>query len=63
MVARDLDYLRARFNAAFLSQSAFDMKTRLNAAGVPAAKVRKLGEFLREVDGTGKVNLPDFRFD
>ncbi len=63
VVARDMDYLRGRFNAAFASQSAFDMETRLNAAGVPAARVRKLGEFLRETDGTGKVTLPDFRFD
>ena len=63
VVARDMDYLRSRFNAAFASQSAFDMETRLNAAGVPAARVRKLGEFLREADGTGKVTLPDFRFD
>jgi crotonobetainyl-CoA:carnitine CoA-transferase CaiB-like acyl-CoA transferase len=63
VVARDMDYLRSRFNIAFASQSAFDMETRLNAAGVPAARVRKLGEFLRETDGTGKVTLPDFRFD
>lgn len=63
VVARDMDYLRSRFNSAFAAQSAFDMETRLNAAGVPAARVRKLGEFLRETDGTGKVTLPDFRFD
>ncbi len=62
VVARDLDYLRGKFNAAFASQSAFDMETRLNAVGVPAARVRKLGEFLRETDGTGKATLPDFRF-
>lgn len=63
VVARDLDYLRGRFKEAFLHASAADMETRLNAVGVPAARVRKLGEFLREVDGQGKITLPDFRFD
>ena len=63
VVARDLDYLRSRFNDAFLHASAVDMETRLNAAGVPAARVRKLGEFLREVDGQGKITLPDVRFN
>jgi hypothetical protein len=29
---------------------------------VPAARVRRLGEFLRETDGTDCVGLPDFRF-
>ena len=63
VVARDLDYLRSRFQAAFLNASATDMEKQLNAVGVPAARVRKLGEFLREVDGQGKITLPDFRFD
>jgi crotonobetainyl-CoA:carnitine CoA-transferase CaiB-like acyl-CoA transferase len=35
---------------------------RLNAVGVPAARVRRLGEFLRETDGTDCVTLPDYRF-
>ncbi len=63
VVARDMDYLRERFRNAFASRDAADMETRLNAVGVPAARVRKLGEFLREVDNTGRVTLPDFRFD
>ena len=63
VVARDMDYLKARFNAAFALQSAVTMELRLNAVGVPAARVRRLGEFLREVDGTDKVTLPDVRFD
>lgn len=63
VVARNMDYLRGRFNAAFALQSAFAMELRLNAVGVPAARVRKLGEFLREVDGANKVTLPDFYFD
>ena len=63
VVARDLPYLRDRFREAFAQQSAADMETRLNAAGVPAARVRKLGEFLRETDGTGHITLPTFEFD
>ncbi len=58
VVARDLDYLRARFNAAFLPRSASEMETALNAVGVPAARVRRLGEFLRETDGADRVTLP-----
>lgn len=58
VVARNLDYLRARFNAAFLVRSAAAMETALNAVGVPAARVRRLGEFLRETDGSDKVTLP-----
>jgi crotonobetainyl-CoA:carnitine CoA-transferase CaiB-like acyl-CoA transferase len=63
VVARDLEYLRASFREAFASRSAADMEAQLNAVGVPAARVRTLGEFLRETDGTGHVKLPDFRYD
>jgi crotonobetainyl-CoA:carnitine CoA-transferase CaiB-like acyl-CoA transferase len=62
VIARDLAYLRGRFHDAFAGTSAADMETRLNAAGVPAARVRKLGEFLRETDGTGHITLPTFEF-
>ena len=62
VIARDMDYLRERFRAAFADRSAADMETRLNAVGVPAARVRKLGEFLREVDQGGHVTLPDVRY-
>ena len=58
VVARDLDYLRSRFNAAFRERNAVDLETALNAVGVPAARVRRLGEFLRETDGTQRVTLP-----
>ena len=60
VVARDFDYLREKLRAAFAAQSASDLETRLNAAGVPAARVRTLGEFLREAPG--KVTLPLFDF-
>lgn len=63
VVARDLDYLRARFREAFASRSAAEMEELLNAAGVPAARVRRLGEFLSETDGAGHLTLPDFRFE
>ena len=49
VVARDADGLRARFEAAFARQCAQPMEERLNAEGVPAARVRRLGEFLDEV--------------
>jgi len=58
VIARDLGYLRARFNAAFLQRSAGAMETTLNAVGVPAARVRRLGEFLRETDGTDRATMP-----
>ena len=63
VIARDMEYLRERFRNAFASRSAAEMETRLNAVGVPAARVRKLGEFLREVDQAGHVTFPDVRFD
>ncbi|MBC7435621.1 MAG: CoA transferase [Bdellovibrionales bacterium] len=63
VVARDLDYLRGRFRDAFATQSAADMETRLNAVGVPAARVRKLGEFLRETDGTGCATMAGFSYE
>ncbi|MCZ8256406.1 MAG: CoA transferase [Polaromonas sp.] len=62
VVPRDTAYVLARLRAAFEGRSAAELETRLNNAGVPAARVRKLGEFLREVDDTGSVKLPDFRF-
>jgi crotonobetainyl-CoA:carnitine CoA-transferase CaiB-like acyl-CoA transferase len=63
VVARDLEYLRECFRDAFAQRSAADMEARLNAVGVPAARVRTLGEFLREVDGGAQLGLPGFRFD
>lgn len=62
VVARDLPYLRAQFVEAFARRSAADMEVRLNAVGVPAARVRRLGEFLREVEGGGKLPLPGLQF-
>jgi crotonobetainyl-CoA:carnitine CoA-transferase CaiB-like acyl-CoA transferase len=61
VVARDMEYLRAKFRAAFAERSAAAMETELNAAGVPAARVRMLGEFLNEAPS--KVTLPVFEFD
>ena len=56
VVARDFDYLRSKLRAAFAQRPAADLERELNAAGVPAARVRTLGEFLREAPG--KVTLP-----
>jgi len=58
VVARDMAYLRTQFNTAFAQRSARDMEGQLNAAGVPAARVRKLGEFLDEVQDGSRLPLP-----
>jgi crotonobetainyl-CoA:carnitine CoA-transferase CaiB-like acyl-CoA transferase len=56
VVARDFAYLRTRFRDALAGRSAAEMETVLNAAGVPAARVRTMGEFLAEAPG--RVTLP-----
>jgi crotonobetainyl-CoA:carnitine CoA-transferase CaiB-like acyl-CoA transferase len=58
VVAKDLDYVRARFRDAFATRSASEMEAALNAIGVPAARVRTLKEFL--ADAPGRVTLPIF---
>ncbi len=58
VVARDMAYLRDQFNAAFAQQSAQAMEQQLNAAGVPSARVRKLGEFLDEIEDSSPLPLP-----
>ena len=63
VVARDLEYVRGRIRDAFRQRSAADMETQLNAVGVPAARVRCLGEFLRETVGRNKLTLPVFDFE
>jgi crotonobetainyl-CoA:carnitine CoA-transferase CaiB-like acyl-CoA transferase len=60
VVARDFEYLRARLRAAFAERSAAQLEQELNAAGVPAARVRTLGEFL--LAAPGRVTLPLFEF-
>jgi crotonobetainyl-CoA:carnitine CoA-transferase CaiB-like acyl-CoA transferase len=62
VIAKDLPYLREQFAQAFAVRSAADMEERLNAAGVPAARVRRLGEFLREVEEGDKLPLAGLRF-
>ena len=58
VVARNLPYLQQRFRDAFAQQSAAKMEERLNAVGVPAARVRKLGEFLDEVEAGAEIEMP-----
>jgi crotonobetainyl-CoA:carnitine CoA-transferase CaiB-like acyl-CoA transferase len=58
VVARDFEYLRGKLRGAFARRSAAELERELNAAGVPAARVRTLGEFLREAPG--RVTLPLF---
>ena len=61
VVANDYEYLRDKFREAFRTRSAAEMERELNAAGVPAARVRTLGEFLAEAPG--RVTLPVFDLD
>ena len=58
VVANDYEYLRDKFREAFRKRSAAQMELELNAAGVPAARVRTLAEFLAEAPG--RVTLPVF---
>src|SRR6185369_3057744 len=51
--ARDPEGFRALLAARLLVQSASDLEGRLNAKGVPAARVRTLREFTREAADTG----------
>lgn len=59
VAARDasaLQRLQACLAEAFAARSARDMEARLNAVGVPAARVRRLGEFLGEARAAGTVS-------
>lgn len=62
VVPNDREYVVGQLREAFSTRSAAQLEERLSQAGVPAAKVRKLEEFLDEADATGCVNLPDHRF-
>lgn len=62
VVPNDRDYVARHLRAAFASRSAAQLEEVLSHAGVPAAKVRKLEEFLHEADTTGCVKLPDHVF-
>ncbi|HUD31704.1 MAG TPA: CoA transferase [Variovorax sp.] len=53
VVARRFDAVQDRLRSAFAAHSAHDMEERLNAVGVPAARVRRLGEFLDEAERDG----------
>lgn len=58
VVAKNVQYLRQLFNEAFARRSAREMEEQLNARGVPAARVRRLGEFLDEVETGSLLPLP-----
>ncbi len=62
VVPNDREYVADRLRQAFAGRSAAQLEDVLSQAGVPAAKVRKLEEFLQEADATSCVALPDHRF-
>ena len=62
VVARDLPYLQTCFRDAFAVRSATEMEERLNAVGVPAARVRRLGEFLKEAESGKSIASPSVAY-
>ncbi|HLU01513.1 MAG TPA: CoA transferase [Advenella sp.] len=62
VVPNDSHYVTTQLQAAFATRSAVQLEALLSDAGVPAARVRKLEEFLHEVDTTDCVGLPEYRF-
>src|SRR5690606_4032943 len=62
VVPNDREYVVEHLQTAFSTRNARQLEKALSHAGVPAARVRKLEEFLEEVDSTGCVRLPDHRF-
>lgn len=53
VVPLDFPYVQGRLAEAFARQSAAVMEERLGQVAVPAARVRRLGEFLQESQATG----------
>ena len=53
VVPVDLPLLEGRLRAALAVHSAVDLERRLNEAGIPSAKVRRLGDFLGEWQSAG----------
>ena len=53
VVPLDFPYVQGRLAEAFARQSAAVMEERLSQVAVPAARVRRLGEFLQESQATG----------
>jgi len=62
VVARNLPALQTRFREAFALRSAAEMEERLNAVGVPAARVRRLGEFLNEAESGKGIVAPSVTY-
>jgi crotonobetainyl-CoA:carnitine CoA-transferase CaiB-like acyl-CoA transferase len=62
VVAKNLPYLQKCFHHAFADRSAHEMEERLNTAGVPAARVRRLGEFLDEAASPQTLNFQPNQF-
>jgi crotonobetainyl-CoA:carnitine CoA-transferase CaiB-like acyl-CoA transferase len=58
VVAKDFEAVHQAFQQVLRTKRVAQVEEELNAIGVPAAKVRKLGEFLQEVREQGGVELP-----
>lgn len=57
VVPVDAAELNRRLDAAFACREAAQLEGKLNEAGVPAARVRRMGEFLREARAGKHVDL------
>jgi len=63
VVAKNSALVKQKIQNALLGKSAFQIEELLNAAGVPAAKVRTLAEFLDELNLGVNLNIPIFEFN
>lgn len=58
VVGRNSDAIRARIASQLSNCATREMERALNDAGVPAARVRTLGEFLQEATGSSLTTFP-----
>lgn len=63
VVARDTPRARRILHEAFGQYSARELEGRLNAVGVPAARVRRLGEFLTEFQDGALLRIGQRSYD
>ena len=61
--ARDPQAFRAKLGAALASRSAAEWEQAMNLAGVPAAKVRTVGEFVTEAKTQGAIDTLHLRHE
>lgn len=58
VISRNYDAVQEAFNQAFSEWSSYELEEKLNAVGVPAARVRTVEEFLDLARDNGDFDLP-----